>query len=51
MKVHGKDIAIKIEWETYQITRDTENLWDWYKEVLRHELSSVPMAFSNPDIV
>lgn len=49
MKVRGKDIAIKIEWETHQITRDTENLWDWYKEVLHHEVSSVPMAFSNPD--
>ena len=32
-----------------QITRDTENRTNHIKEVHHHELSSVPLAFSNPD--
>ena len=50
MKVHGKDIAIKNDRETFarllviQRTREID-----IKEVLRHELSSVPLALSNPD--
>ena len=50
MKGYGKDIAIKNDRETFarllviQRTRETD-----IKEVLRHELSSEPLALSNPD--
>ena len=50
MRVHGKDIAIKSDRETFvrllviQRTRKID-----IKEVLRHELSPVPLALSNPD--
>ena len=48
MKVHGKDIAIKNDRETFarllviQRTREID-----IKEVLRHELSSILLALSN----
>ena len=49
-KVNGKDVLIKNDRETFAIllviqrTREID-----VKEVLRHELSSVPLALSNPD--
>ena len=50
MKVHGKDITTKNDRETFarllviQRTREID-----IKEVLRHELSLVPLALSNPE--
>ena len=50
IKVNGKDIAIKNDRETFAkllvIQRTREND---IKELLRHELSSVPLALSNLD--
>ena len=50
MKVHGKDIAIKNDRETFAklLAMQRTHKIDM-KEVLRHELSSVPLALSDPD--
>ena len=50
LKVHGKDIAIKNDRETFArllVIRRTREID--IKEVLRHEPSSVPLAPSNLD--